>query len=1446
MNVRIRFSWLVVFSLLAALLASFFSQWYQTNRQIAVLKQTFAESEQEVTHAVVDALTDSIQWDNWGLVVRQVGWLQQATRAQRLMLLRENGQVIVESRSGGMDDPLPAALITEALDQGHAFRWKPKGDVLQVAVRIPAENPQQARLLLREVTLQPELLDVRLMQFEGILRSVLLALVLGFAAVGLLWTMSVLPLGRLHDLALRISQGDWQLRAGPHALAELDDLSRALNQMLDRIEEQQRELEALNRSLELTVAERTAELEQANRDLAQRAAGLEMLNRVIASASSAFTVHELAENSLRLILPTLGAEFGWIVLDGKVVAASYPEEFRQLADQVMGYVHTHYDVRLAVQDWMKDALPPEQAFYARDIVQNRIRTSVSMAIRAGQQAIGRIDLASLQPRQWVETDLHLLEIIGQQLGVAFQRLQDFQESRENSRLMSRLAGLASLLNRPLSVNEVIDTIGNGLIDLSGASRAAIFQRDSEGTLSALWTHHLPARLVRSLLAREKASPGFFLPVSPAPEVIECLDALPEEPRSFWQQAGGGIQGYAAWPLATGGDPMVSLVCFHDRPVAYSAIQKEVLEAFSRQAAIALRNARLLQAEHEQRVLAEALRDVTAALSSTLEFEEVIDRLLENLEKVVAHDGANLMMLEDDMLRMVRKRGRSQLEPQAREWRYPLSQFKVMERAYSTGQVVIIPDTWRESEWVHQPESSWIRSFATAPVHSRGKVIGFVNVSSAQPGFYHEKHSEPLQAFANQASVAMENARLYQATRTQAEETNTLLRALAPLFAAGSDLATVAEEITRAMVQEFNRAHCGLLLVDRERQQLNLFREGGDMPLGSFSLPLDGPGLTVAAVRSGEVVYAPDVSRDPRYINADPHIRSELVVPLIAGGEVIGALNLESPELDAFDESRRRMLVTFAERAAWVVANAQLLESTRKTARQLMLLNEITQLALAGGEASGVLKEVIRRVAALVDADGAYMTAWEEETRQTIPLAAYGPNADLYTQDIPEPGEINLTFTMMRDGRSVVVEDIRQSSIIPPHVASIFPITSLLGVPLKVNQQKLGGLLVGFVNYYQFTPSEIAVIEQAAGQIALILARMNALHEAERRAAESERLRQAGLALTTTLDLGEVAQLIIQHLETLIAFDTAVVYLYTPEGIRPLAYRNIPMGEAFLRQCFPKDDPLQRDLEARDQPLLLTDAQSDPRFKNWGETYSIRSWMGILLRAGNETIGTIALGRTKVQPFTSAEALLAQLYSHQAGMALQNAVLHSHQQQLAMTDPLTGLYNRRGFFELARHELERSRRFNRPLTLLIADIDHFKLVNDRYGHPVGDGVLRELARRFRSVMREVDLIGRYGGEEFCFVLPESGCQPSCPAAERLLEVVRSRPFQVGEVNVTITISIGVTTLTEPTISLEALVKQADEALYRAKANGRDRLEYWRQVSLDQSITDAHRGRQADEP
>jgi diguanylate cyclase (GGDEF)-like protein len=179
-----------------------------------------------------------------------------------------------------------------------------------------------------------------------------------------------------------------------------------------------------------------------------------------------------------------------------------------------------------------------------------------------------------------------------------------------------------------------------------------------------------------------------------------------------------------------------------------------------------------------------------------------------------------------------------------------------------------------------------------------------------------------------------------------------------------------------------------------------------------------------------------------------------------------------------------------------------------------------------------------------------------------------------------------------------------------------------------------------------------------------------------------------------------------------------------------------------------------------------------------------------------------------------------IFAKQIGISLERARLFQEVQSLALTDPLTGLQNRRSLFELGRIEFARAERMGRPFCCMMLDLDHFKQVNDTYGHPVGDMVLQEFAQRSMKSVREIDLVGRYGGEELIILLPETDKERAMMVAERLRASIAANPIQTPNGDVPITVSIGVAAMDQYTTQLETLIARADQAVYIAKHKGRN--------------------------
>jgi diguanylate cyclase (GGDEF)-like protein len=191
-------------------------------------------------------------------------------------------------------------------------------------------------------------------------------------------------------------------------------------------------------------------------------------------------------------------------------------------------------------------------------------------------------------------------------------------------------------------------------------------------------------------------------------------------------------------------------------------------------------------------------------------------------------------------------------------------------------------------------------------------------------------------------------------------------------------------------------------------------------------------------------------------------------------------------------------------------------------------------------------------------------------------------------------------------------------------------------------------------------------------------------------------------------------------------------------------------------------------------------------------------------------------------FRKETRTLAEWLASQAGIALENARLHERVQRQATTDELTSLVNRRRFLEALQTELERAQLFEEPLSLVLADLDDFKRVNDEFGHQAGDHALKTFGGLLQAHLRKVDVAGRLGGEEFAVLLPETSLESAVSVAGRMRNALNEVPLRLpGGVELSLTASFGIAEI-EPGQSAEQLLSRADAALYDAKAAGKNRV------------------------
>ncbi len=328
--------------------------------------------------------------------------------------------------------------------------------------------------------------------------------------------------------------------------------------------------------------------------------------------------------------------------------------------------------------------------------------------------------------------------------------------------------------------------------------------------------------------------------------------------------------------------------------------------------------------------------------------------------------------------------------------------------------------------------------------------------------------------------------------------------------------------------------------------------------------------------------------------------------------------------------------------------------------------------------------------------------------------------------------------------------------------------------------------------------------------------------------ELSALHTATAALLTTLDpealLGRILDAAISAIPAaekgmihLIAQDTGQLEMRASIGYHDPRIRRIKVtGEvSYITKAVKKR-----------KPVLIRDMQSDPAFDSDHivTAHRVRSAIVAPLILGNQIFGALSLESPTEEAFSENDLSLLVSFAATATAAINNARLHQEVQKQAITDALTGLYNRRGLYELGQREVERARRFKRPLVAIMFDIDEFKRVNDNYGHASGDQVLLTVAKRCRENLRRIDILGRFGGDEFIILLPETDMFTASRVAERLRQKICSVPVKTQSSKIQISISMGVSKATPATPDLDILVSRADGAMYLAKKNGGNRIEF----------------------
>lgn len=322
----------------------------------------------------------------------------------------------------------------------------------------------------------------------------------------------------------------------------------------------------------------------------------------------------------------------------------------------------------------------------------------------------------------------------------------------------------------------------------------------------------------------------------------------------------------------------------------------------------------------------------------------------------------------------------------------------------------------------------------------------------------------------------------------------------------------------------------------------------------------------------------------------------------------------------------------------------------------------------------------------------------------------------------------------------------------------------------------------------------------------------------------EKLRVATFSLNSALNLDEVLDKLLKSLKELIPYDSASIFMEDNNQFSIRAACGFKNMEKIYEICINKnEDKLFKKIYETNTTLLVTNVKEDSRFNNYIGLTNIESWLGIPIIFKNKIVGILTLDSIKKNIYTKDHCDIALAFASNAGVAVENAKLHSKTKQLACIDPLTNLYNRRSFLELANKNFDKAKLAAQPISSIMIDIDDFKQINDRLGHHTGDLVLKRLSKVCSGILDKNHILGRFGGEEFIVLLPGTSFKEAEIIGENLRSAIENNPLIIRKSDsLPITSSLGVASLTPTVQDLQYLFTNADKAMYQAKALGKNKV------------------------
>lgn len=830
---------------------------------------------------------------------------------------------------------------------------------------------------------------------------------------------------------------------------------------------------------------------------------------------------------------------------------------------------------------------------------------------------------------------------------------------------------------------------------------------------------------------------------------------------------------------------------------------------------------------ERERMLSALTQVDLTLASTLNPEELHEEVCRRSAKLLGAHGAYLWLLEGKELV-----GAAAIGPGAESFpgrrQAGGSDGGLAGRAVASGD----PLHWQavggqtEAESDEQAGSPGAKSGLAVPLRAGSELLGALELLDLEdPHRFEAVDLEWARILGLQAGLAIHNARRYQVAMRSNAELTALMRTASAL--SGSlDLHRVLAAAREVLAEVFEVAQATIALLEPDGEVLRLSAErltpGSPASLGT-RMPLEGMPIAEQVLRTREPLAIADVLSEPlpeggREPLESRNVRSALVVPLICRGQVLGVASLEAAQKRSWSPEDVELAQAIANQVATALENARLYEEKQAQLAQVAALSRVSEALNRHLELPEILRRVLTESLKLVHTEHGGLLLVDADNRSLRIEVSEGLSSREVEaiNDRRPPAHGGVFGVSLATGEFIEISEPSD-----PRVAQLpgMPPGRLLVIPLRTESASLGVILLAGVARVPDAATRF-LLAALADIAAVAIQRAKLFEEARQRARELEALYETSQAISSSLELRQVLETIARQARNLLKADASRIYLLRAEEgeLEPLVALE-EGAELVLSLPLKVGEGITGHVARTGVGEVVNRAHLDPRGKHIpGTPLEPDNLLCVPLKVGEEVIGVMTLTRFGVErDFSEADLRAATALASQAALSIRNAQLYEETIQLAITDSVTGIYNRRYLMRELEREIARAGRYQRPFSVVMADIDSFKAFNDRYGHLVGDTVLRHLAQLMRDFLRESDIVARYGGEEFVLILPETAREGGLALIQKLQHRLEEHPFVPGDgrTPVHLQVSFGLAVYPDDGFEAEALIRAADEAMYALK-------------------------------